>query len=60
MIYDKTSPRPLKEQLEEYIADGIMEFEQTSGITVERIDVRHNRGIGFKAKETMEVNIITQ
>ena len=60
MIEKKSDPRPLKEQLEEYIAGGIMEFEQTSGVTVKWIDVRHNRGIGFKAKETIKIDIITE
>ena len=50
----------LKEQVEAYISDGIAEFEQVSGIRVERVDIIHHRGIGFGAKETMEVNIITQ
>lgn len=51
---------PLKDQIEQYIFDGIVEFEQLSGLKVERVEVIHRRGIGFGAKETMEVNIITQ
>ena len=53
-------PLPLKDQIEQYIFDGIVEFEQLSGLKVERVEVIHRRGIGFGAKETMEVNIITQ
>ena len=56
----KQDPVPLKDQIEQYIFDGIFEFEQLSGLKVERVDVIHRRGIGFGAKETMEVNIITQ
>ena len=56
----KVDPRPLKDQVEEYLFDGIMEFEQLSGLKVERVEVIHRRGIGFGAKDTMEVNIITQ
>ena len=56
----KQDPVPLKDQIEQYIFDGIVEFEQLSGLKVERVDVIHRRGIGFGAKETMEVNIITQ
>lgn len=50
----------LREQVEAYVFDGIAEFEQLSGIRVERIEIKHHRGIGFGAKETMEVNIITE
>lgn len=53
-------PVPLKDQIEQYIFDGIVEFEQLSGLKVERVDVIHRRGIGFGSKDTMEVNIITQ
>lgn len=56
----KVDTRPLKDQVEEYLFDGIMEFEQLSGLKVERVEVIHHRGIGFMAKDTMEVNIITQ
>ena len=52
--------RSLREQTEAYLFDLISEFEQISGMKVERIDVKHYRSIGFGAKETMEVNIITQ
>lgn len=60
MTKKKADPRPLKDQVEEYLFDGIMEFEQLSGLKVERVEVIHRRGIGFGAKDTMEVNIITQ
>lgn len=53
-------PRSLKEQIEAYIFEGVAEFEQLSGLRVERVEVIHRRGIGFGAKETMEVNIITE
>lgn len=53
-------PRSLKEQIEQYIFEGVAEFEQLSGLRVERVEVIHRRGIGFGAKETMEVNIITE
>lgn len=56
----RQQPVPLKDQIEQYIFDGIVEFEQLSGLRVERVEVIHRRGIGFGAKETMEVNIITQ
>lgn len=56
----RQQPLPLKDQIEQYIFDGIVEFEQLSGLKVERVEVIHRRGIGFGAKETMEVNIITQ
>lgn len=56
----RQQPVPLKDQIEHYIFDGIVEFEQLSGLRVERVEVIHRRGIGFGAKETMEVNIITQ
>ena len=54
----KTDPRPLKDQVEEYLFDGIAEFEQLSGFKVDRIEVIHHNGIGFEAKKTMDVNII--
>lgn len=50
----------LREQTEVYLFDLISEFESISGMKVERIEVKHYRSIGFGAKETMEVNIITQ
>lgn len=53
-------PRSLKDQIEAYLFDGIAEFEELSGLKVERVEVIHRRSIGFGAKETMEVNIITQ
>lgn len=56
----RQQPLPLKDQIEQYIFDGIVEFEQLSGLKVERVEVVHRRGIGFGAKDTMEVNIITQ
>ena len=56
----RQQPLPLKDQIEQYIFDGIVEFEQLSGLKVERVEIIHRRGIGFGAKETMEVNIITQ
>lgn len=56
----RQQPLPLKDQIEQYIFDGIVEFEQLSGLKVERVEVIHRRGIGFGAKETMEVNIITE
>lgn len=56
----KTDPRPLKDQVEEYLFEGIAEFEAISGLRVERVEVTHHRGIGFGAKDTMEVNIITE
>ena len=56
----KTDPRPLKDQVGEYLFDGIMEFEQLSGLKVERVEVIHHRGIGFGAKDTIEVTIITE
>lgn len=52
--------RTLREQVEAYIFEGVTEFEQLSGIRVERIDIKHHRGIGFGAKDTMEVNLITE
>ena len=54
----KIDPRPLKDQVEEYLFDGIAEFEQLSGMKVERVEVIHHNGIGFGAKKTMDVNII--
>lgn len=56
----RQQPLPLKDQIEQYIFDGIVEFEQLSGLKVERVEIIHRRGIGFGAKDTMEVNIITQ
>ena len=56
----RQQPVPLKDQIEQYIFDGIVEFEQLSGLKVERVEVIHRRGIGFGAKDMMEVNIITQ
>lgn len=59
----KTEEAPmasLKEQIEAYLFQGIAEFEQVSGIKVERVEVKHHRTIGFNAKEIMEVNIITE
>ena len=50
----------LKEQIEAYLFQGIAEFEQVSGVKVERVEVKHHRTIGFGAKEIMEVNIITE
>ena len=56
----KTDPRPLREQVEEYIFNGIAEFEEISGVKVCRVDVIHHKGIGFGAKDTIEVNLITE
>ena len=58
----KTNPTEasLREQIEAYIFEGVAEFEQISGVRVERIDVKHYRSIGFGAKESIEVNIITE
>ena len=56
----RQQPLPLKDQIEQYIFDGIVEFEQLSGLKVDRVEIIHRRGIGFGAKDTMEVNIITQ
>ena len=50
----------LREQTEIYLFEIINEFEQVSGLSVSRIDVRHHRGIGFGAKDSIEVNIITE
>lgn len=60
----KKQPMPdetasLREQVERYIFECVTEFEDISGVKVERIDIIHHRGIGFGAKDTMEVNIIT-
>lgn len=56
----KQDPVPLKDQIEAYLFAGIAEFEELSGLKVERVEVIHRRGIGFGAKDTMEVNIITE
>jgi hypothetical protein len=59
----KTNDEPmpsLKEQVERYIFEGISEFEQVSGLKVERVEIKHHRAIGFGAKPVMEVNIITE
>lgn len=53
-------PRSLKEQIEAYIFEGVAEFEQISGVRVERIEVKHYRSIGFGGKDIMEVNLITE
>lgn len=50
----------LREQTELYLFEIIMEFEQISGLRVESIEVKHHRGIGFGAKDSIEVNIITE
>jgi hypothetical protein len=50
----------LREQTEVYLFEIINEFEVVSGIRVERVEVKHSRGIGFGAKDTIEVNIITE
>ena len=52
--------RSLREQVEAYIFEGIAEFEQISGLQVERIDIRHYRPAGFGSKDMMEVNIKTR
>lgn len=49
----------LKEQVETYIFKGIVNFEQLSGVPVSRVDVIHKRGIGFEAKDSIEINIVT-
>ena len=57
----KTEPQlTLREQTEIYLFEIINEFEQISGIKVERVEVKHYRSIGFGAKDTIEVNIITE
>lgn len=50
----------LREQTEVYLFDLISEFEQVSGLTVNRVEIKHHRGVGFGAKDTMEINIITE
>ena len=50
----------LREQTEIYLFEIINEFEQVSGLTVNRVEVKHHRGVGFGAKDTMEINIITE
>lgn len=52
--------RSLREQVEAYIFECVAEFEQISGLRVERIDIRHYRPAGFGSKDIMEVNIRTQ
>lgn len=56
----KTDPRPLRQQVEEYVFECVLEFEQISGMKVSRIDVIHHRGIGFGAKDSIEINLITE
>lgn len=56
----KQDPVPLKDQIEAYLFEGIAEFEELSGLKVDHVEVIHRRGIGFGAKYTMEVNIITE
>jgi len=54
-------PEPsLREQAEGHIFQVVVQFEEITGMKVSRIDIVHRRGMGFGAKDTMEVNIIAE
>ena len=52
--------RSMKEQVEAYVFDAVMEFERISGLRVDRIDIKRHRPAGFMTTETMEINLITE
>ena len=48
------------EQLEQYLFDIVSEFESVTGVKLSRIDIRHGRPVGFDAKETIDIKVITE
>lgn len=50
----------LKEQVESYIFDAIVEFEEVTGLVVSGIEIEHHRPIGFDRKPYIEINLITK
>ena len=50
--------RALRDQLEERIFEVVVEFEDLTGILVERIDISRERKIGFGAVDIMTVDVI--
>ena len=51
--------RTLKRQFEDYAQDLVTEFEDVTGLRVQRIDIVRRRPAGFFAQEETIVNIIT-
>ena len=49
--------RSMKEQVEAYVFDAIMEFERISGLRIDGIDIKRHRPAGFGAKDTIEINL---
>lgn len=49
----------LRQQLECRIFEAMIEFEQITGVQVERIDIIRSRKIGFGSVDTIEVDVIT-
>lgn len=64
MCEEKTSQEPdiasLKEQVEEYIFNAIVEFEDVTGLEVTGIEVKHCRPIGFERQPYIDINLQTQ
>ena len=47
----------MKEQVEAYVFDAIIEFERISGLRIDGIDIKRHRPAGFWAKDTIEINL---
>lgn len=56
----KQSPYSLKDQLKDYILDGIYEFEELSGLKVTYIEIKRKRQIGFGGGVRVTVEIETE
>ena len=51
--------KDLKYQLEDYVRQGVLSFEDLTGLSVVRIDVTKKNPIGFEAKPTIEIDVTT-
>ena len=52
--------RSLREQLNDYIKEIVVDFEDATGMTIKWIDIRHIRKPGFGEKERVEIDVHTE
>lgn len=52
--------RSLREQLQDYIREIVVEFEAATGMTVKWIDVKHHRRAGFGEQDRIEIEAHTE
>lgn len=51
--------RSLREQLNDYIREIVVDFEAATGMTIKWIDIKHERKPGFGEKERVEIDVHT-